>query len=68
MAADESSGCKDIDVGAQPFDLAFHPTNPLVAVGLITGRLHLYVAWLRVYLSAVIAEAILFDLGHMGRD
>lgn len=39
MATDESSGCKEIDVGAQPFDLAFHFTSPLVAVGLITGRL-----------------------------
>ncbi|KAH8954928.1 hypothetical protein BDL97_08G106900 [Sphagnum fallax] len=32
----------DIDVGTQPFDLAFHPSASLVAVSLITGRLHLY--------------------------
>lgn len=31
----------DIDVGTQPFDLAFHPSASLVAVSLITGRLHL---------------------------
>lgn len=34
----------DIDVGTQPFDLAFHPSASLVAVSLITGRLHLWVS------------------------
>jgi hypothetical protein len=34
----------DIDVGTQPFDLAFHPSSSLVAVSLITGRLHLWVS------------------------
>ena len=28
----------DIPVGAQVFDLAFHPTRPLVLAGLLTGH------------------------------
>lgn len=32
----------DIPLEAQPFDLAFHPSSPIVAAGLITGRLQLF--------------------------
>ncbi|KAH7423648.1 hypothetical protein KP509_12G066400 [Ceratopteris richardii] len=32
----------DITLEAQPFDLAFHPSSPLVASGLITGRVQLF--------------------------
>uniref|UniRef100_A0A0C9RQ87 WD repeat-containing protein 55 n=1 Tax=Wollemia nobilis TaxID=56998 RepID=A0A0C9RQ87_9CONI len=32
----------DIELDDQPFDLDFHPCNSFVAVGLITGRLHLF--------------------------
>lgn len=32
----------EIDVGTQPFDLAFHPSANLVAVALITGHVQLY--------------------------
>ncbi|KAF9606932.1 hypothetical protein IFM89_030230 [Coptis chinensis] len=32
----------EIDLGKLPFDLDFHPSSPLVTVGLITGDLQLY--------------------------
>uniref|UniRef100_A0A7I4DU66 Anaphase-promoting complex subunit 4 WD40 domain-containing protein n=1 Tax=Physcomitrium patens TaxID=3218 RepID=A0A7I4DU66_PHYPA len=32
----------EIDLGTQPFDLAFHPSANLVAVALITGHVQLY--------------------------
>jgi WD40 repeat protein len=32
----------EIDIGTQPFDLAFHPSANLVAVATITGYVHLY--------------------------
>ncbi|XP_074561047.1 WD repeat-containing protein 55 [Curcuma longa] len=32
----------EINLGKIPFDLDFHPTSPLVAVGLISGDFHLY--------------------------
>lgn len=32
----------EIDVGTQPFDLAFHPSANLLAVATITGHVHLY--------------------------
>uniref|UniRef100_A0A0D6R6E7 WD repeat-containing protein 55 n=1 Tax=Araucaria cunninghamii TaxID=56994 RepID=A0A0D6R6E7_ARACU len=32
----------DIELDDQPFDLDFHPCHSIVAVGLITGRLHLF--------------------------
>ncbi|CAM6097275.1 unnamed protein product [Calypogeia fissa] len=35
-------GASELHLGAQPFDLAFHPSSQLVAVGLITGKLLLY--------------------------
>ncbi|KAI8030711.1 WD repeat-containing protein 55 [Camellia lanceoleosa] len=32
----------EIDMGKLPFDIDFHPSNPLVTAGLITGHLLLY--------------------------
>lgn len=32
----------DIELEDDPFDLDFHPSSPIVAVGLITGRLQLF--------------------------
>ncbi|KAF9613101.1 hypothetical protein IFM89_005580, partial [Coptis chinensis] len=37
-------GLMEIDLEKLPFDLDFHPSSPLVTVGLITGDLHLYAA------------------------
>ncbi|EFJ36749.1 hypothetical protein SELMODRAFT_76049 [Selaginella moellendorffii] len=32
----------EIHFKSVPFDLAFHPSSPLVAAGLVSGRIHLY--------------------------
>lgn len=32
----------EVDIGTQPFDLAFHPSTSLVAVATITGHVQLY--------------------------
>lgn len=32
----------DIEVEDQPFDLDFHPSEAIIAAGLITGRLQLF--------------------------
>ncbi|KAL2643045.1 hypothetical protein R1flu_010632 [Riccia fluitans] len=43
MADEEGEGgAQELHLGAQPFDLAFHPSSNFVAVGLITGNLQLF--------------------------
>ncbi|BBN03233.1 WD repeat-containing protein 55 [Marchantia polymorpha subsp. ruderalis] len=42
MAGDGEGGAVELQLGAQPFDLAFHPTSSIVAVGVITGSLQLF--------------------------
>ena len=42
-----SSTPTSIDVGEQPFDLSFHPSQDVLAVALISGYLHMCVVYAR---------------------